>query len=90
MAEGKKVEGGVISEDVEIVRPEDLPPGKDMVNVITTGPGTRGPNGLVPIGTKMAVPLSAYSSNWMKTRDKTSANRVAKIAKDADPKGDSS
>lgn len=78
--EDAEVTGGAQKKEVEVVRPEDKKPGKGMINVITTAPGTYADLGIVKVGTKMQVELEAYSKNWMKPADKASEAAIEKAA----------
>lgn len=52
------------------------------VNIVTTALGVWGAQGLVEVGTKMEIPVEAFSANWMKAADIGSAQRL-KAAKKA-------
>lgn len=73
-----EVVGGAKVEAVEQKSPVPEVEG-DTVQVITTAPGTLGPGGIVPIGTKASVKVRHFSKNWM--RPATAAD-AAKIKKD--------
>lgn len=63
--EPKAVIGGAQQNTVTV---EPIAPpvtGDDVIMVRTTAPGTLGPGGIVPVGTKCKIALSAYSANWM-------------------------
>lgn len=51
------------------------------VNVITTAPGVWGVQGLVSVGTKMEIPVEAFSANWMKPADIGASQRLKAATK---------
>lgn len=68
--EGIPVEGGAKVETVAIepIVPA-APEGEPTIDIITTGPGTFGPQGVVPVGTKATIPAGLYSPTWMRPAD---------------------
>jgi hypothetical protein len=80
------LEGGAAVSEVEIqpIAPE-VPEGAATVNVVTTAPGTLGPQGVAPVGTKATILLTAFSANWMKPASIGDANKIRAMqrAKDA-------
>lgn len=76
------MEGGaaVSYVDIEPVAPE-IPESEVTVNVVTTAPGTLGPQGIVPVGTKATIPLTLYSVNWMKPVGVGDMNKVRALLK---------
>jgi hypothetical protein len=53
------------------------------VNVVTTAPGVWGVDGVIPVGTRMEVPVEAFSANWMKPADIGASQRLKAAAKKA-------
>lgn len=76
-----ELKGGAQVTEVEILPlvPE-VPETEATVNVVTTALGTLGPEGLVEVGTKATIPISAYSANWMRPASAVDARKVAKKA----------
>ncbi len=77
-----KVIGGAVVKDVPIipVAPE-VPESDQTVNVVTYAPGTLSAAGIVAVGTKATVNISAYSVNWMRPASKEDAAKLKKAGK---------
>lgn len=58
--------GGAQIERVEVQPVAPAVDGDDTIKIITTAPGTLGPGGIVPAGTKVRIKESAFSKEWMK------------------------
>jgi len=72
------LEGGAAVTEVQLVPlAPDVPESELTVNVVTTAPGTLGPEGIVKVGTPVTVLLTAYSENWMKPKTKADAEKIA-------------
>lgn len=76
----KAVSGGAQETEVTIVplAPE-VEESEATVNVVTSAPGTLGPEGIVAVGTKATVALSAYSKNWMRPATKADDAKIKKF-----------
>lgn len=76
------LEGGaaVSTVQVEPIAPE-VAESEATVNIVTTAPGTLGPQGIAPVGTKATILLSAYSVNWMKPASIGDQNKVKAMLK---------
>lgn len=63
--------------------PEDEDDGlaADQVNIVTTGPGTFGPEGLAAVGSKRAISVAAFSATWMRPAALVDRNKLVKAAK---------
>jgi hypothetical protein len=80
-----EVSGGAKEETFEI---EPIAPteggGDGMIEVITTAPGTFGPGGIAPVGTKAVIHESAFSDSWMKrVRTVTEAEQRTELEAEA-------
>ena len=77
-----QIEGGAAVSEVEQqpIAPE-IPESEATVNIVTTDKGTLGPGGIVPIGTKATIPLTAFSVNWMKPATISDRNKIEAMLK---------
>lgn len=62
----------------------DIEPGAEVVEIITTAPGTLGPAGIVPVGTRAKLPIDSFSYNWMMPANTKSARILNALAGKAD------
>lgn len=62
---------------------------EDEFDVVTTAPGTLGPQGIVPVGTRTTVPSRMFSKHWMKPATQASGKKIAAYleAKEASEQG---
>lgn len=76
------LEGGAAVTEVQLVplAPE-VPEGELTVNVVTTAPGTLGPEGIVKVGTDATVLVTAFSAAWMRPKTKADAMKIAALNK---------
>lgn len=74
---------GVKAETVQIKPLVEKPTGADVIDVVTTAPGTMNDRGLVPVGTLMSIKKRHFSKNWM--RNATKADFEAKMGRPAGP-----
>ena len=91
----KEVIGGAQVETAQVQSVAPTPAADDAdvptMNVVTTAPGTFGPLGIAPVGTKAAILPSAYSEIWMKPvtpRDQGVLKRHREAAKAKAPAKD--
>lgn len=88
MADPKNIVGGAAAEEktVKPIAPQVIT-GDDTVNIVSTAPGTFGPEGIAPVGTKATIKVLAFSSEWMAPATKADAEKIAaaKAAKAATP-----
>jgi hypothetical protein len=73
---GEVAGGAVVKEaKVEPVVPEAK---GDVVQIVTTAPGTLGPGGIVKVDTAAEISIEAFSAKWMKPAN--AASKKALIA----------
>jgi hypothetical protein len=70
-APGAKVETVEITPNVPDVSGAD-----DTMEIVTTAPGTFGVGGIVKVGERFTIAVSAYSKNWMRPATKADAAKV--------------
>lgn len=76
------IEGGAAVSQVEVVPLVPEVAESDLtVNIVTTAPGTLGPEGIVKVGTEATVLLTAFSATWMKPKTKADAAKIAALNK---------
>lgn len=84
MADKVVTQGGAKIEE-RVVKPvvPDVEPADDVIGVITTAPGTLGPEGIVPPGTKARIKIGAFSKAWMQPATKADAEKLEAAKKGA-------
>jgi hypothetical protein len=81
---GKTVSGGAVETQVTVAPLVPDVEGEDTLDVIVLQPGTLGPEGIIPVGTKMTVRLSQFSKVWMRPGNAKSAMKVKHLYPDAE------
>lgn len=62
-----EVSGGAkeVTVEIEPIAPQ-IAEGDGMIEVITTAPGTFGPGGIAPVGTKAVIHKDQFAASWMR------------------------
>lgn len=53
----------------------------DVIQIVTTAPGTLGPGGIVKPGTPAEIAIEAFSENWMRPANAASKKALMKAGK---------